>query len=121
MLPRPFELERGYLVGEAVQDQHKVPRPAGPLRSSGTAALEYAVVLTKAAVRIGRKANVGFVRMVGNVEGAEAVAMNVLPGWCRRCHNRIYWGERASRRRARASLSQQQQLNACVFHLSISN
>lgn len=102
MLPRPFELERGYLVGEAVQDQHKVPRPAGPLRSSGTAALEYAVVLTKAAVRIGRKANVGFVRMVGNVEGAEAVAMNVLPGWCRRCHNRIYWGsERADEEHAR--------------------
>ena len=104
MLPRPFELERSYLVGEAVQDQHKVPRPAGPLRSSGTATLEYAVVLTKAAVRIGRKANVGFVRMVGNVEGAEAVAMHVLPGWCRRCcaHNRIYWGsERADEEHAR--------------------
>lgn len=83
MLPGPFELEGGNLVGKAVQDQDKVPRPACALCAVGAAVLEDAVVLPQAAMGVGGEADVGLVRMTGGVEGAEAVAVKVLAG-CRR-------------------------------------
>ena len=82
MLPRPFELQRGNLVGKAVQNQDKVPRPTRALGPVGPAVLEDAVVLPEAAMGVRGEADVGLVRVAGDVEGAEAVAVKVLAG-CR--------------------------------------
>lgn len=80
MLPGPFELEGGNLVGKAVQDQDKVPWPSGALGPPGAAVFEDAVVLPQTAVGVGGETNVGLVGMPGGVEGAEAVAVKVFAG-----------------------------------------
>ena len=64
-----------------MQDQHKIPRPAGAFGPPGATILEDAVVLPEAAVGVGGEADVGLVGMARHVEGAEAVAVKVLADW----------------------------------------